>query len=340
MCEVHRAVDLRAGLLARMGLGNRAAVAVKVMRPGPSREEQQRQRFVREGRLLDILTCEHTTKVFEVGELETMRLPFMVMELLVGVDLARLRSRRAIPWGEAADYVLQACRGLAHAHRLGIIHRDIKMSNLFLAYGGGKATVKVLDFGISKRSGENTRGLTNDQVILGSPAYMSPEQIRHPASVDARTDIWSLGVVLHRLVSGDFPFEAACPALMFHCIAKEAPRSLRELCPEVPEQLEQIVLRCLQKERAKRYRSVAELAEDLARFCAPNTKRVLSEIAQLIAEDDGDGDWLEPPTLRQAHAQPGEVQPELDVKELNEVLRSGVRPRLGNWERFRVWLGR
>ncbi|HEV8247097.1 MAG TPA: protein kinase, partial [Polyangiaceae bacterium] len=182
------------------------------------------------------------------------------------------------------DYILQACEALAEAHGLGIVHRDLKPANLFLArQTDGSCLVKVLDFGISKRvdvtpiggSGSGP-GLTHATTMLGSPQYMSPEQVKNASSVDTRTDIWALGVVLYELLSDSTPFGGdTLPAVSVR-IVTEPPIALSSLCPEVPRALEAIVERCLDKEPGRRFQSIAELCEALADF-APEESRAARE---------------------------------------------------------------
>src|SRR5262249_32494476 len=154
--------------------------------------------LLREARAVVRLKSEHVARVTDVGTLED-EVPYVVMELLHGVDLGRLiDTQGAIPPGEAVDYVLQACEALAEAHAIGIVHRDVKPANLFVARIDGKNVLKVLDFGISKSVTTDVE-LTQTQTVLGTPAYMSPEQMRSARSVDRRTDIWSIGSVLYEL---------------------------------------------------------------------------------------------------------------------------------------------
>src|SRR5262249_5100624 len=151
---------------------------------------------------------EHVARVIDVGTLETGA-PYMIMEFLEGQDLGQvIDAEGAMPFERAAGYVLQACEAIAAAHALGIVHRDLKPPNLFLAKRAARAPiVKVLDFGISKsRETAADQSLTSTQAIMGSPLYMSPEQMKSTKGVDARTDIWSLGVILYELMSGQRPF--------------------------------------------------------------------------------------------------------------------------------------
>ncbi|HZO13866.1 MAG TPA: serine/threonine-protein kinase [Polyangiaceae bacterium] len=231
-------------------------------------------RFRREARLAVRLKSEHIVHLMDVGTLPSGA-PYLVMEQLSGGSAADLLAERGpFAIADAIDILLQAMVALAEAHRHGIVHRDIKPSNLFVTTrADGSRLVKVIDFGIAKlleetprRPGEAT--LTRATVVLGSPGYMAPEQIRNARDVDVRADIWSLGVVLHELVSGRLPFDAETHAGLMAAVVADPPKRLREHCAQAPRELEEIILRCLEKDRDKRFRDVAELADALAPFAA------------------------------------------------------------------------
>src|SRR5262245_61491336 len=171
-------------------------VAIKFLYPEFASNQNGAERFRREARAAVRIQCEHVARVLDVGTLEGQNIPFMVMEYLEGRDLAReLKERRALPPLEAVAYVRQACEAVAEAHSLGIVHRDLKPANLFLCQRpNGARLIKVLDFGISKLvSGTPHRlSITDTSILLGSPAYMSPEQLESSRSVDGRADVWSL----------------------------------------------------------------------------------------------------------------------------------------------------
>ena len=187
------------------------SVAIKFLRRSAATSPESVNRFLREARASVGLQSAHVVRVMDVGTLDD-GLPFMVMEHLNGTDLGQsLEMRGVLPVAEAVDCLVQAMDAVAEAHSLGIVHRDLKPSNLFLtARTDGSPLVKVLDFGISK--GVDTGGqrvdLTSTSMVLGSPLYMSPEQVRSTKSVDTRTDVWALGVILYELVAGVPPFEA------------------------------------------------------------------------------------------------------------------------------------
>ncbi len=184
------------------------------------------ERFFREARAMAHLTSEHAVRIFDVGSFDDGA-PYLVMEHLEGADLAvTLRRRGALPAHEAALYVLHACEALAEAHEHGIVHRDLKPNNLFLTRSpDGGPCIKVLDFGFSKQLtlSERQRDITLANAVLGSPAYMSPEQLLSARAVDGRTDVWALGVVLYQLVTGQLPFSSDDAATLLKAVMTHAP---------------------------------------------------------------------------------------------------------------------
>jgi serine/threonine-protein kinase len=209
------------------------------------------------------ITSEHVARVLDVGTLETGA-PYMVMEFLDGSDLeAVVRDEGPLTVEQAIEFILQACEAIAEAHGLGIVHRDIKPSNLFrIRRADGRLSVKVLDFGISKITGpaRELHSIATTQSLMGSPLYMSPEQMGGAVLVDGRTDIWALGVTLYQLVTGAFPFSATTLTELSFQVLMQPPQPLRQLRPDVPAGLEAVILRCLEKNRDDRYRNVGELA--------------------------------------------------------------------------------
>jgi eukaryotic-like serine/threonine-protein kinase len=232
-------------------------------------------RFIREARAAAQIRGEHVARVIDVGRLESGS-PYIVMEYLEGVDLEELVRRQVVSIEEAVDYLIQACDAMAEAHRLGIIHRDLKPANLFLAQGvDGQGVVKVLDFGISKNSLDTTAGsLTATSALVGSPLYMSPEQMRSSRNVDHRTDIWSLGAVLFELLARRPPYEGETVGELMAKVLMDPLPSLRSFRSDVPVELEAVVARCLSKDPGGRFGNVAELSQALAPF-APNHSAVV-----------------------------------------------------------------
>jgi serine/threonine-protein kinase len=260
-------------------------VAIKTLLPHALRNPELVARFEQEARATVRIQSEHVVKVLDVGQ--DRGSPLMVMEYLEGQDLAATLKRRGpLPLAEAVTYVLQACEALAEAHKHGIVHRDLKPANLFLtARADGSPLVKVLDFGISKATLASglgpSGGLTMDSSVMGSPNYMSPEQLKNSKDVDARTDVWSLGLVLYELLSGAVAFQADTLAELHVSILQSFPGSLLTRRPDLPPGLEAVVLRCLHKDRNFRYASVGELAVALADFAPDGAQISVDRVARL-----------------------------------------------------------
>src|SRR5215470_10803025 len=219
-------------------------VAMKFLLPEVLGNQQVVQRFLREAQAAVRLKSEHVARVIDVGTLETGA-PYMVLEYLEGADLSGY-PRNQLTIGGVIDLMLQACEALAEAHSIGIVHRDIKPANFFVTRGpDGSYLVKILDFGISKApTGQPDRNLTATMMVMGTPAYMSPEQMRASKSVDNRSDIWSLGIVLYELLQGVPPFEADTFSSM---IIKVATEQLPPMTVRLPAGLDTAVYRCLEK---------------------------------------------------------------------------------------------
>ena len=244
-------------------------VAIKVLLPSELLQEPNAvARFIREARAAAGLQSEHVVRIFDVGTLPD-GLPFMVMELMRGKDLRTVvRKNGPLSVEDVAFYVLQACDAVGEAHENGIVHRDLKPSNLFLAQRrDGSSIVKVLDFGISKAPvglPGGTLELTTSSVMMGSPLYMSPEQIRDARSVDHRTDIWALGVILYQLLTAKPPFNGDSLPAVCAAIAADTPTPITRT--DVPLPFCDVIWKCLAKRPADRFQSVAELAAQLRPF--------------------------------------------------------------------------
>src|SRR5580658_8770850 len=222
-------------------------------------------RFEREARAAGQLRDKHITKVLDV-DTTSEGLPYLVMEYLEGHDLeAELVARGPLPIAEAVGFVLQVCGAMAEAHTAGIVHRDLKPSNLFLTPDRDGWLVKVLDFGISKMADEGDAKLTGTQTTVGTPLYMSPEQVRSSRNVDARSDIWSLGVILYELLAGRTPFEGSTTAAAAAIVADPTP-PLQEFRPDVPPDLQAAIHLALCKDPRGRYATVGEFAQAIAPF--------------------------------------------------------------------------
>ena len=260
-------------------------VAIKFLSAESGLHSEGAERFRREARAAAKIHSEHVARVFDIGLLDE-RVPYMVMELLHGSDLEHeLEKRGALPVAEAVGYVLQAIDAVAEAHSVGIVHRDLKPTNLFLAErADGSRIVKVLDFGISKSlsSGRPREvALTRTAAFVGSPLYMSPEQMRSARDVDARADVWGLGAILYVMITGQLPHPGGSLPEVCVAVMNTMPRPIKDFVPDAPDELEPIIMKCLAKEPAERYTSVAELAEQLLPF-APEWQLVVERATRLL----------------------------------------------------------
>ena len=268
-------------------LGN--TVAVKFIHHA-MRSDEVVGRFLREGQSAVKIQSEHVARVLDVGVLDN-GVPYLMMEFLVGADLAQyIQESGALPLQEAVDFLIQTCDALAQAHLAGIVHRDLKPSNLFVTpRPDGSLLLKVLDFGISKSADGKEGGglgLTKEGEILGSPLYMSPEQLRDATQVDARSDIWALGVVFFELLAGRTMFEAESFLALCTAIATEVPRSIKTLVPDVPDEIDRTIARCVETDVALRFQTVNEFAAAIAPFASPEGAHLAARINRLFNPSD------------------------------------------------------
>jgi serine/threonine-protein kinase len=256
-------------VLAATHLQLQERVAIKLLLPSVRDNADVVRRFLREGQAAARLKGEHSARIIDVGSLSDGA-PYLVMEYLDGLDLAALiAGRHHLGTSEAVDHILQACEGLAEAHAQGLIHRDVKPANFFLTRRpDGSPLLKILDFGISKSAVTVEPALTQAQTTMGTPSYMSPEQMRSARDVDARADIWGLGATLYECLSGRTPFVAESFSALCFKVATEAPDRLPT---PVPPGIASVVYRCLEKDPALRFATVAELALHLAPFATNAT---------------------------------------------------------------------
>lgn len=263
-------------------------VAIKLLLPKAAADAGIVERFIREGRAARSIRSEHVVQVTDVDTLDSGA-PYMVMEHLDGIDLSRrLRRDGQLGIDETVELMLQACEALAEAHALGIVHRDLKPGNLFLTTRrDGSTALKVLDFGISKGVGQGDPSLdgelTSAEVTMGSPPYSSPEQLRSARSVDARADLWSLGIILYQCFAGKRPFVANDFPTLCARILTEAPPPLRRLRSDVPPGLAAAVLRCLEKDPEHRFQNVGELAVALHPFASKRGRMSVERILRVLA---------------------------------------------------------
>lgn len=262
----HEALDMR--------------VALKVMKTDAARNAEVRARFAREARAVAALKSEHVARVLDVGETDDAR-PFIVIEHLDGRDLARVLDEEGpLPVERAVELVMQACVGLADAHARGIVHRDVKPANLFVARELGSESIKLLDFGISKVLGGSNPVVTTTE-ILGSPAYMSPEQLRSSRRVDGRTDVWALGAVLFEILCGAPPFGGLSNDFyaVISSILYDGTPSLRLRRRDIPEGLDACIRAALAKDPDDRYAGASALAAALAPFGGPHATHLAERAA-------------------------------------------------------------
>jgi len=278
-------------------LGQR--VAIKMLLPSAVAVPEIVERFLREARAAVRLRSEHVGRVIDVGTLDGGA-PYMVMEFLDGDDLSVVLTRHtALAVPIVVDYILQALSAIAEAHSLGIVHRDLKPANLFLTQRpDGSPWIKVLDFGIAKATTDLDLNLTRTTAVMGSPGYMSPEQLRSTRSADARSDIWALGVIMYELVSGVRPFAA-------ESITELALKAAIDPTPplnagHVPPAFAEILYRCLEKHPQQRYQNAAELAAALAPFGPPSAYEAAAAIARVL----GPAVRVALPTVRDQRATP------------------------------------
>jgi len=262
-------------------------VALKALRSELVAYPDAVKRFSREAQAAAKIKNEHVTRVFDVGELPDGT-PYIVMESLEGEDLARwLAARGALRLEEAIAFVLQACEALAEAHALGIVHRDLKPSNLFCARRpDGSLSIKILDFGISKiavlaTSASQSGRASGGKSVVGSPFYMSPEQMQSSHDVDHRTDIWALGVILFELLTTALPFEGESLPEVCVKVATRPPRSLRDLRDDLPEEVEATIAKCLEKDPDKRFENLAEFAGSLFPFAGKRARLSIERVVQV-----------------------------------------------------------
>jgi eukaryotic-like serine/threonine-protein kinase len=275
-------------LASHLGLHQR--VALKLLHGELGDVPQALSRFMQEGRTAARLRSEHVGKVLDVGRLPTGE-AYLVMEYLEGHDLAtEVAERGPMPIQTAVGYVLQACEAIAEAHAYGIVHRDLKPANLFLARTAyGDRCVKVLDFGISKiRSDANfvvsSPALTGSHTIMGSPSYMAPEQMRASRDVDGRTDVWALGTILYELITGSTAFNGDTLAIVCSAVLNDSPQSLSAYRSDLPAGLQDVVMRCLEKQPGRRFSAVVELVRELVPFGPANCSDAVERIGRLVGD--------------------------------------------------------
>jgi serine/threonine protein kinase len=262
----------------------RQRVAVKVLLPDAATSELVVERFAREAQAAARIQSEHVARVMDAGSTDTGA-PFLVMEYLEGCDLEELLSVEGpLPLSDVVDYLMQSLEALAHAHAVGLVHRDIKPANLFLACRpDGGNVIKMLDFGISKAmvSRPEEKVLTG-QAVLGSPVYMSPEQLRNAKDIDARADIWSLGVVAYELLAGKPPFDGDGVGEIFAAILEKDPQPVHTVNWRLPPEISEVIAKCLQRKPEDRWTDAAALARALKPFGSGIWNSVVERADQVL----------------------------------------------------------
>ncbi len=263
---------------AAVNLMTERQVALKWLLPGVAGKPEALQRFLREARAAGRIRHPNVVDIYDVGRAGDAF--YIVMERLHGEPLDVRMKRGEMPPTEALSVLMPALRGVAAAHAQGVVHRDLKPANIFLTHRvDGTPTAKVLDFGVSKvRFGEGESAITRDGAVMGTPAFMSPEQLKSSKEVDARSDVYSFGVILYAMLAGRLPFRADSYAALVLKIAHEDPElPLEELCPEAPSGLVDVIKRAMARDPAGRYEDIAALATALEPF-SPKAFRPTTEL--------------------------------------------------------------
>ena len=255
---VYQATDLLHG----------SGVALKLIKSTVLADPLAKMRLAREFEVLSRVESDTVVRALAADVMEDGT-PYLVMELLAGRDLRReSRQRGPLPIGEAVAYVAQACRGVAVIHSHGIVHRDLKPHNLFITNLDGARKIKILDFGIAKWSKDDP-SVTATNGAVGTPLYMSPEQLRDPSAFSELSDVWSLGAILYELLVGFAPFSASSASAVIAAVLSDAVVPLHSLRSDVPDALDDVVRRALAKEPAQRWQSAESLETALLQFAQP-----------------------------------------------------------------------
>jgi eukaryotic-like serine/threonine-protein kinase len=262
-------------------------VAIKILTAGEGGDagwKEDAARFHREGQATAALRSPHVVRILDVDVLESGN-PYMVMEYLEGETLHTLLHTRALTVGEAVDHIVEVLAALAEAHAAGIVHRDLKPANVFVTKGaGGIPVVKVLDFGVSKFGAHSAIGgvapLTKTGALIGTIAYMAPEQMVDAKRVDGRADLWSVGIILHELLTKQTPFGPQNATTLVTTMLTKPPIALSTQRPDAPPQLDAILARCLEKLPEKRFATAGAVAAKLAPFTTPRARAALDSLGR------------------------------------------------------------
>jgi serine/threonine protein kinase len=302
-------------------------VALKLLHPEAAHSPAAVERFVREARAASKIEGQHVVKIYDVGT-EAGR-PYLCMEYLRGQDLGQLFDASGpMPSYEVCTALLDAIVALAQAHSAGIVHRDLKPSNLFFAeQPAGKPVLKVLDFGIAKMDdGPSNMHATSTGMIMGTPSYMAPEQMRSSKMVDARADIWALGVIAYELLTGRLPFQGDSLGDILFAVVEKPPPLPHQLRPELDPELSAVVMKCLQRDPAKRFATVTELSDALEPFATASRYGTSAALRLSISGERASAQELD--LLSSARTEQVMPSPAANPKTVSEwVTESHARPR-------------
>jgi serine/threonine-protein kinase len=314
-------------------------VAIKLMRPELASHREAAQRFLREARAAARIESDFVARVTDVDVWDDT--PFMVMEYLEGGDLESLiEGDASLTVSDAVDIAIQALAGLHAAHAIGVIHRDLKPSNLFLVTrADGTRRVKILDFGISKVVGDDSDGLkagatTSSQAMLGTPRYMSPEQVSSAKDVDVRTDLWAMGLILYELLTKSYPFEGdSAGAILAGILTHEVPPA-HDFRRDVPKELDAVIARLLEKKRDGRFPTAKSVMKALAPHASRRIQALLftqDELQGALADTESQGTPSEVLEARTLAAAQSRKEPAEDVALAETALSSpGLEVTLGS----------
>jgi serine/threonine-protein kinase len=283
-------------------------VAIKVLTEAEGHDAdwaQDAARFSREAKATATLKGEHVVRVLDVDALESGA-PFIVMEYLEGQTLHYVtHSRGPLPIAEAVDIAVQMLAALAEAHAVGIVHRDLKPANVFLAKGpSGGTVVKVLDFGVSKIDSSTTHALTRTGAVIGTVAYMAPEQMLDAKRVDGRADLWSVGQILYEALTKQLPFGPSSASTLVNAIVTMPPTPLSVLRRDIPPALDAILLRCFEKDAARRFQTAVEFGAALAPFASPAARVTLDYLFRSAPPSGAAAPGPNPPPRQSVHTYP------------------------------------
>jgi eukaryotic-like serine/threonine-protein kinase len=284
-------------------------VAIKILTEGEGADvdwDQDAQRFRREAQATATLRGEHVVRILDVDALETGA-PYIVMEYLEGQTLHHAtHSRGPLSVREAVDIGVQTCAALAEAHAAGIVHRDLKPANVFLAkVAPGGTVVKVLDFGVSKMGGSgNSHALTRTGAVIGTVAYMAPEQMLDAKRVDGRADLWSVGQILYEALTKQLPFGPQAAPTLVNAILTKPATPITSLRADVPRELEAILMRCFEKEAERRFQTASELGLALGELASPASRPALEYLFRAPPPSGAAAPGVNPPARISRHTNP------------------------------------